>query len=132
MSVHYAPLYVRAFDTALWLQVHTGDLRALGQRDLAAEIDRLARDLTTEIGLALTFPVQRAEHQRRADEALLALRLRLRWSHALHALTAAQLRYVSGELDPLGRMLGGWRRSWRIESARRTHEEAKAGAAPTA
>ncbi len=125
MSPRNAPIYVRAHDLARWIHGHTSLVRARSQPDLAAELDALSRRLVTETALALAFPVTRHEHQRRADEALVGLRVRLRLSRDLAATTAAQLRHASAELDAIGRMLGGWRRQWRIE---RWREQNEAGA----
>ena len=60
--------------------------------------------------LALTFPRSRGQHLVTADQAVVRVRVLLRLAAAQGALTARQLRYASGNLADIGRMIGGWRK----------------------
>ncbi|MCB9765615.1 MAG: four helix bundle protein [Alphaproteobacteria bacterium] len=111
MSWRDAPLYVRCHDLARWLLE-----RCAAPAMPAAPGDVLAGDvqvLLSAVSLALTFPAERAEHLARADRAAVRLRVTLRLARDLGGLSAGAHRYAAGELDQIGRMLGGWRKRWR-------------------
>lgn len=69
-----------------------------------------ASALLVGVSLALTFPENRADHQRAADEAIVRLRVRLRVARDLGLLSAGAHRHLAGLLISSGRMLGGWRK----------------------
>ena len=106
MSWRDAPLYVQAFDATAWLL----DRVATWQGPLATPVGDAARELVVAVSLALTFTAGRRAHLRRADEALVELRVLLRLAQVTGALSARQLRHISGQLDDVGRMIGGWRK----------------------
>ena len=103
--MNQAPVFVQAFDVAAWLlrQVKGGDaLPQAVHRDALAMLDHVV--------LALKG-VDRAHHVDRADAVNAVLRVRLRLAHEVGLLNERQLLYVAGELDEIGRQLGGWLRS---------------------
>ena len=109
----HAPLYVRAFDLARWFSSRQEDRVGAPFADLAARMAAEAQELLVGVGLALTFPATRSRSLERADEAVVRIRLLTRLARELGALSAAQARFVSDELDTVGRMIGGWRRAKR-------------------
>lgn len=127
MSPRDAPLWVRCHDLARWLLPHIAGwpapAAALIGRPLYAEV----LTLWCAVGMAGAFPARRADHLIAADEALNRAR-------TLSALTepgplgAAAALHLGGELDAIGRMLGGWRRHAR---RRRTGSAATAPEIPS-
>jgi hypothetical protein len=110
MSWQAAPVYVRAHDLARWMHEHGGLWREPAAAGVAAALTAGARDLVRALALALTFPGERAAQQQQADEAVVTLRVLLRLARDLGLLSASAHRYAAGEVDAIGRMLGGWRR----------------------
>ncbi|MCP4654193.1 MAG: hypothetical protein GY856_02120 [bacterium] len=68
-----------------------------------------ACDLVTSVSLALTFQPTRAEHLECADHTIVRLRTLLRLAGQLDRLSAGGLRFASGRLREIGRMVVGWR-----------------------
>lgn len=62
------------------------------------------------VSLALTFPASRSRHLEAADEAVVRLRELLRLAQELGLISPGGLRYASGRLLVIGRMIGGWRK----------------------
>jgi len=96
-----APLFVRTFDLTAWLLGHPGDT-----------------DVTRAPALALLDAVvlglkgfDRERNLEDADAAAAVLRVRVRLAHQLGTLDERQLLYAAGELDDIGRQLGGLQRS---------------------
>ena len=137
MSWQRAPLYVRAHDLARWLMERAAGWRNPPERDLGRALNAQGLELSSSISLALTFPATRADHQERADESVVRIRSILRLARDLGVLSPRQLRYAGAELDAIGRMLGGWRRSTRARArVRRERSNVRTGdgaqAAPSA
>ncbi len=131
MSWRHAPLYVRAHDLARWHLAHFRD--AASYRELVAAASAAMVELLCSLALALTFPASRDRHREQADEALVRVRTLGSLACELSLMSPRQLRYMSGELVVLGRMLGGWRRASRNTARRLTSNPgAKAQAAPPA
>lgn len=108
MSWRDAPLYVEAHDLARWVLERTRawpEPGPLGERSAAA-----ACDLVVAVSLALTFPAGRAEHLRAADHAVVCLRVLLRLACDLGMVSPGGLRFATGRLRTIGRMIGGWRK----------------------
>jgi hypothetical protein len=122
-----APLYVRSHDLSRWVLERVmgwpDELRSVVGEALAAE----ARALVLSICLALTFPRERAERARDADDSVVRLRELLRLGRDLGALSASCHRYAQAELLEIGRMIGGWRKRWdlpgEIVEEQVSHEE---------
>lgn len=107
MSWRDARLYVETFDVALWV---TERVRTLPQDPMSAELLGAAADLVDSASLALTFPADRADHLRRADEAIVRLRIRLRLAQSLGMLSEGGTRDALARLALIGKMVGGWRK----------------------
>ena len=116
MSWHDAPLYVEAYALACWVTERTAVWAAPHQLSLGRLTTREASELVCSAALALTFPRSRAEHLRRADHAIVRLRIQLRLARDMGLISAGGLRYACGRLREIGRMVGGWRR--RVERQR--------------
>jgi hypothetical protein len=109
-----AKVYVRGHDLACWLlrEVEGWDPvpRTLLGEPLVAE----ARRLVLSTCVALTFMEVRAEQAWEADQAVVRLRELLRLAAAHGSLAPSSHRYAQGELLEIGRMVGGWRKRWRL------------------
>ena len=110
MSWRDAPLHVEA--AALCEDVHA---RAAGWAGPTAALvtpacAEAALALSEAVSLALTFPEGRAAQLQAADEAVVRLRERLRLAGAQGLLSPGALRHLTGQLQAIGRMIGGWRR----------------------
>ncbi len=116
MSWRDAPLYVEAHDLARWTVERTNRWASREDRHLAPLVAAGACDLLTAVSLALTFPATRAIHLEEADHGIVRLRVLLRVARGLGLLSAGGLRFASGRLSAMGRMVGGWRK--RVDSAR--------------
>lgn len=133
MSWERAPLYVQAHDLAAWLLAHVERWPAGSHADLRRRIAGTALELVEAVSLALTFPPARAAESERADCCVARLRVLLRLAAGLGLADARQVRFASGELDSIGRMVGGWRRAARLRTARAQKRKGDgARAAPTA
>lgn len=140
MTWQRAPLYVQAHDLARWLLERAGCWQTPPEAHLGRALAEQALELVSAVSLALTFPAARAVHQERADDGIVRIRTTLRLARDVGALSPRQMRYAGGELDAIGRMLGGWRRSTRERTRARekrgtmrvTRAGGGAGAAPSA
>jgi hypothetical protein len=99
-----APLFVQSMALARWL---FENLRGPGV--LVERIQRDALRLLDEIVLALK-DVDRDESLARADTTAALLRVHLRLGQELGAVDERQLVFLTGELDAVGRQIGGWQR----------------------
>jgi len=114
MSWRDAPLYVEAYDLARWLLERTEAWQA--GSSMRSRLSDAGCDLVEAVSLALTFPLQRAGHLDRADAAIVRVRVLLRLACDLGLVSAGSLRFASGRLRVIGRMVGGWRK--RVERSR--------------
>lgn len=108
MSWRDAPLYIEAHDLARWLLE-----RSDGQPAEAVVSRRLALtgcQLVEAVSLALTFPLQRAHWLQEADGAVVRIRVLLRLGRDLGGVSAGGVRFATGRLRTIGRMIGGWRK----------------------
>ncbi len=110
MSWRDAPLYVEAHDLARWIVERTNAWASRDERHLAPLVTRDACDLLSAVSLALTFPATRATHLEEADHGIVRLRVLLRLAQGLGLLSTGGLRFASGRLSVMGRMIGGWRK----------------------
>ena len=99
-----APLFIQCQALARWL---LENLRA--HPVLMDTIHRGSLRLLDDVVLALK-DFDREEHLRSADATAVLLRVHLRLARDLGALEERQLVFVLGELDGIGRQLGGWQR----------------------
>ena len=103
-----APLFTQAYTLFNWLlqQMEKGRDHAF-LRGVVLDTGRgLIESLT--LGLQGFDTLERAY---RADEALALLRLHLRLSEDNGLLDERQYRYAVGEMDEMGRQIGGWLKS---------------------
>lgn len=103
-----APLFVRSYDLYAWL------LQRLDKHDapsphLRAAILGEARALLDAVVLALSR-FDTTERAAVADEHAALLRVHLRMAADRGLVDTDQLLYCAGELDDIGRQLGGWRK----------------------
>lgn len=103
-----APLYVDVHAIAVYLTHKATDLPT--GSGVPARLTTAALDLLDSVALGLTFPDHRLAHLRRADEAVVRLRMALRVAQDIGLLSPANVRFVSGRLVAAGRQLGGWRK----------------------
>jgi hypothetical protein len=117
-----APAYVAAHDLVLRLgeSLQRAESAGFACRIVGRCALRQSQRVLESVALALSFPARRAVALRRADEALCALRVTARVAHDLGALGSGALRRAAAEMDELGRMLGGWRRSTREANSKGT------------
>jgi hypothetical protein len=99
-----APLFVQTMALARWLLQHLD-----GPSVLVERIQRDALRLLDDVVLALK-DVDRDESLARADTTAALLRVHLRLSQEVGAIDERQLVYLAGELDAVGRQIGGWQR----------------------
>ena len=99
-----APLFIQTFDLASWL------LRQLpAESPLTPRLHREGLALLDAVVLALRGQDTDARLAQ-ADEAATLLRIHLRLAVQIEQLTPRQMLFLTGELDSIGRQLGGWRK----------------------
>lgn len=99
-----APLFVQTLALAKWLLENLKGPPVL--------VDRVQRDglrLLDDVVLALK-DVDRDEALARADLTAALLRVHLRLMQDVGGIDDRQLVYLTGELDAVGRQIGGWQR----------------------
>lgn len=123
-----APLYVLAFEVALWLEQHGQSARERSD-DIsgAAAWQRMAdhgRELLFAVADALTFRAGRARELHRADRAALRLRVEARLAVTLGVVQPRQHAWLIERVDAIGRMLGGWKKRSLREVPRESRSQA--------
>ncbi len=108
-----SPLYVEARDLAAWVIARANTWPPERDRYVAPVVVTVASELVTDVALALTFPASRREHLEQADWMLVRLRELLRLARVLNLVSAGGLRFSTGRLQAIGRMIGGWKKSLR-------------------
>jgi hypothetical protein len=106
MSWKRAPLYTACHDLCRYLEAQSD--RVARPQSVANATALRARDLLAAASCALTFPVWRAEHLRRVDESIVALRVLLRLQADVGEASPGFTRMIAAQLDAIGRMVGGW------------------------
>ncbi|MCB9795823.1 MAG: four helix bundle protein [Alphaproteobacteria bacterium] len=101
----HAPLFVRCFDLAAWICRHVSAEQEVGRR-LHAQVN----DLLDHVVLALKGWDRWAQLDA-ADACNALLRARLGLAVELDLIDERQMLFLAGELDDIGRQLGGWMRS---------------------
>jgi len=102
--VKEAPLFVQTYAAARWMLDTIPASSPIGDR-----IHRGALDLLDHIVLALKN-FDREQRVEEADECNALLRVHVRLAHDLGLLDERRMLYIVGELDEIGRQLGGWLR----------------------
>lgn len=122
MSQEHAPLYVRAHDVAVVMHALGGRWTTVAERCLGRALLRETHSLLTGVALGLSFPRERAAHQRQADEAIERLRVLLRVAEAGGLVRPGAARHIQDELVDMGKMMGGWRKRERLRAAARRRD----------
>lgn len=107
-----APLFVHCFDLAAWL-LHRLDRDAeerASHRMLAECLRGDALALLESVSLALKG-FEREVEVERADSSLARLRVHARLAQEMGLLQEGAFLHLTERLDPIGRQIGGWRRS---------------------
>lgn len=115
MNESLLPAVQKAYDLNRWLLPQLERWSRRYKFSLGRRVQETALDLCLaliEAGHAQSKP----RPLYRANRLLDQLRILLRLAHDLHLLSARRHEYVTGHVDELGRMIGGWLRS---TSARR-------------
>jgi hypothetical protein len=102
-----APLYVDCHDLARWLHERLLDTAADA---LLVRIASDASDLLASIVCALSFPEDRMASLHTADRLVVRLRVLVRLAVELGSLRPNAQRFLTAQLDRIGRQIGGWRR----------------------
>jgi len=110
LSWRDAPLYVEAHDLARWIVQRAHGWSCGDDQHLASLVVGNACEILTSVSLALTFPATRARHLETADHGIVRLRVLLRLARDVELLSAGGLRFASGRLRVMGKMIGGWRK----------------------
>lgn len=110
MKADEAPLYVHAYDLAVWVFERAARFPRNHRAVLASRLEGAAFDLLEAITLALRSRARRQARIDAADESLTRLRLASRLARDLGVLQPRQNDHLALRADEIGRMLGGWRR----------------------
>lgn len=102
-----APLYVDCHDLARWL--HERRLAAAADTMLGRLADE-ASILLSSVACALSFPDDRGTSLLAADRSVVRLRVHVRLAVEVGSLRPNAQRFLTAQLDRIGRQIGGWRR----------------------
>ncbi len=93
-----------------WLLPHTARFPRHLRFTLALRLDNLALDVVDAL-VEARFSREPVEALSRASLALERMRLHLRLAHDLRVLPTRSWEHAVGEVDSVGRQVGGWLRS---------------------
>lgn len=111
MKADAAPLYVRTHDLVLWLLQRTTRFPRNQRFVLGRRVEESGLDLLETVTLALVSRRLRDVRLDEADEALVRVRVAVRMCREMELLRARQAAHACRQLDEIGRMIGGWKRS---------------------
>jgi len=97
----------RGYDLSKWLLNHTGKFPKSYRFSVAAKIENAILDFV-ELTSVANMRRDKLPLLRRADEALVRVRLLLRLSYEMRFINMKSYEYGSTRLVELGRLLGGW------------------------
>ncbi|MEQ9500025.1 MAG: four helix bundle protein [Deltaproteobacteria bacterium] len=117
MSYAEAPLYVRTYDLTRELLHRTARFPRSYRASLGARLQQASLSLTEAIMVALLHPRERERALADADRALLGVRLALRLAGDLGVVDEPHAGRLGQDVAAIGRMLGGWRRDPKLETA---------------
>ena len=112
-----SPLFVKTYDFMLWLIPVTLKFPKSQRFLLAERLSGLGLDFYEAVLDAVLQPERQAAQLQQADRLLTKLRLYVRLSHDLGCLNLGQYEHAALRLDEIGRLLGGWQRKTRRQSA---------------
>ncbi len=125
MSRRHAPLYVEAYDLAVWVLGRVEAWPVDRGRTLRRPLSDAVCGLVTAVSVALTFPDRRLGALRRADEIVVEVRMLLRLAEELALISPGGRRHALGRLREIGKMLGGWQKQLRRAAERSSEEESE-------
>ena len=107
-----SPIFLKSFESLAWLLQRTRKFPAHQRFVMAKRMEEAALSFHDCLVWA-TKSADRDAALREADFHLERLRVYNRLAVKLQLLSFGQYEYLARELDELGRLLGGWRRSLR-------------------
>jgi four helix bundle protein len=105
--MNQSPIFTRTYDLLKWLIPATVKFPRQQRFVLAASLQDAAFAFQAEIYEAV-YTDQPKSILLKADGTLARLRTNLRLSHDLGLLGEGQYRHVSGMVNEIGKLLGGW------------------------
>ena len=100
----------KLYDVIVWLLSRVEKFPRAQKFTLGDRIVNLALD-TLELLIESTYTRQRLELLRCANIELEKLRFLIRLSHDFKLISARQYKYISGEINEVGKRVGGWIKS---------------------
>jgi hypothetical protein len=113
-----SPIFIKSFETLVWLLDHTRKFPKHQRFVMAKRMEEAALAFHDSLVWA-TKTQEKAIPLGEADFHLERLKVYNRLALQLQLVSFGQYEYLAKELDELGKLLGGWRRSLK-PSARRT------------
>lgn len=104
-----SPLFGKTHDLLRWLVPMTVRFPREQRFVMAQQVQQAAFSFQRHL-LSGALGDDKSRALQEADIALARLRMNLRLCHELQLLNTRQFGYVSGLVDELGRLLGGWMR----------------------
>ena len=100
----------KLYDVIVWILPQVEKFPRAQKFTLGDRIVNQALD-TLELLIEATYTRQRLELLRRANIQLEKLRFLIRLSHDFKLISARQYKYISGEINEVGKLIGGWIKS---------------------
>ena len=100
----------KLYDVIVWILSQVEKFPRAQKFTLGDRIVNLALD-TLELLIEATYTRQRSELLRRANIQLEKLRFLIRLSHDFKLISPRQYKYISGEINEVGKLVGGWIKS---------------------
>ena len=104
----------RGYDSSKWLLEHTGKFPKSYRFSVAAKLENAILEFI-ELTSVANVRTDKMPLLRRADEALVKLRLLFRLSYEMRFINLKSYEYGSKQLVELGKLLGGWVKNPRKE-----------------
>jgi len=104
-----SPIFVKTFDFLKWVLGHTEKFPKTQRFFLAKRLNDALFDFYELLSEAVLLKDgQHRQTLRAADVRLMRTRHYLRLAMELHYLNLRQYEYAAGEIQEIGRLLGGW------------------------
>jgi hypothetical protein len=107
-----SPIFSRTYDLLLWLLPEANKFPRAHRFGLGERVVRQALDFQETLVQAGLSKKERARLLDQADVQLAILRMNLRLCKDLELLKLNQYEHVAGMLVEIGRLLGGWKKSY--------------------
>ena len=106
------PIFVKVYDWSVWLLDKTAGFPKRFRHSLTQRLENDTLEMEKALAKAqFSRGARRSEHLDEADALLAALRLNLRRSYDLRALSARAYEFASRQLNEIGALLGAWKQS---------------------